>query len=200
MSAELPWPRADDVLFASGHDWLNACVGWTSDQWHGYIEGYKLAADLLVQQVERDQRNQDLLIYPIVFLYRHALEVSLKHLIWVGSQLRDTRPELSTHHRLVPLWRQCRPIIEEVWPHGSKEDLEAAGALLEQFETRDPNSTVFRYPVTKEGLPAHSSSEHIHIGNFAKVANGVLSLLDGCASGFSQCIQHKWDTECEQAE
>ncbi len=200
MNNELPWPHAGDKLFADGGDWFNACVGWSHNQSFGYIEGYKRAADLLVQHVADEQRDQDFLIYPIVFLYRQAVEVSLKHLIWVGCQLQDKRPELPKHHRLVPLWRQCRLIIEEVWPDGPRQDLDAVGAVLDQFEARDPVSTAFRYPVTKEGRASHSVSERIDIRNFAEVANRMLSLLDGCATGFSEYLQHKWEMEREYAE
>lgn len=135
------------------------------------------------------QRDQDFLIYPIVFMYRQAVEVSLKHLIWMGTQLVGQPAELPIHHRLVPLWRRCRPIIERVWPDGPKQDLEAVGEVLDQFEARDPTSTVFRYPVTKEGLASLSASERIDICNFAEVANRVFSLLDSCASGFSDYLQ-----------
>jgi len=206
MDAEFSWPRAGDVLFSGDGDWFNACVGWTRDQWVGYIEGYKLAADLLVQHVADEQRNQDFLIYPIVFLYRQAVEVSLKHLIWVGSQLQDKRPEQKPkpNHLLVQLWRQCRPIIEDVWPDGPKQDLDAVGTVLDQFEARDPNSTVCRYPVTKEGRASLSVNERIDIRNFAEVVNGVLALLDGCACEFSEYLQNKleyeWEMEREYAE
>jgi hypothetical protein len=197
MSDELPWPRAGDVLFSDNGDWSSACVGWTRDQWFGYVEGYKRAADLLVQHVGDTQRDQDFLVYPIVFLYRQAVEVSLKHLIWVGNQLQNKPPEVPKHHRLVPLWGVCRPIIEEVWPRGPKQDLDAVAEVLDQFEARDPVSTVFRYPITKEGRVSLSSRERIDIRNFAEVANRILSLLDGCASGFSEYLQYKWEMERE---
>ena len=52
MIPEDPWPRKGDVLFVDGGDWLqNACVGWSGDEWHGYAEGYRRAAELLVQHV-----------------------------------------------------------------------------------------------------------------------------------------------------
>jgi hypothetical protein len=139
-------------------------------------------------------------IYPIVFLYRQAIEIALKHLIWTGSRLLDQETPVPTHHRLVPLWRQCRPIIEQVWPEGPKKDLNAVGEVLDQFEARDPISTVFRYPVTKEGRVSLPKRERINIGNFAEVANRVLSLLDGCACGICEYLQCKWEMEREYSE
>lgn len=201
MSDELPWPRAGDMVFSSDGYWFNACVGYAGDDWHMYIRGYKLAADLLVQYVTDQQRAQDSLIYPIVFLYRQAVELCLKCMIWVGSQLQGKPPVLLTHHRLLPLWRQCRPIIEEVWPDGPKQVLDAVEAALDQFDANDPVSTTFRYPVTKEGRPSLSISKCIDIQHFAEVVNRVLGLLDSCACEFSEYLKYyKSDMEREYTD
>jgi hypothetical protein len=141
--------------------------------------------------------NQDYLIYPIVFLYRQAIEVSLKHLLMKGSQLLDREPVIPKHHRLLPLWQQCRPIIEKVWPDGPKQDLEAVGEVLVQFEARDPVSTVFRYPVDTSGQASLPRNERIDIRNFAEVANRILSLMDACCCGFGEFLQYKWEMERE---
>src|SRR4051812_27294719 len=151
MSEDHHWPCVGDVLFSADGGWFNACVGWTCDQWVGYAEGYRRAAEILVQHIADTERDQDVLVYPIVFMYRQAIEISLKRLIVIGTQLIDRPTEVPRHHRLVLLWRQCRPIIEEVWPDGPKEDLDVVGAVLEDFEALDPISTVFRYPVNNEG-------------------------------------------------
>jgi hypothetical protein len=62
MSDEVPWPRLGDVLFSNDGGWFNACVGWTHDQWVGYAEGYRRAANILVQHVLDTVRDQDFLI------------------------------------------------------------------------------------------------------------------------------------------
>ena len=86
---DFPWPRRGDKLFTSeGSDWWNkACLTHFSDGWWIYATGYKLGADLLVQYVTETHKNQDRLIYPIVFLYRQYLELRLKELIKNGSTI-----------------------------------------------------------------------------------------------------------------
>ncbi len=127
MSDERPWPRKGDVLFAEATDWWhNACVGWSREEWFGYAEGYKRSGDVLVQHVIDTQSDQDFLVYPIIFLYRHALEIALKHILVKGFQLLDKEQPLPKQHRLAQLWQPCRQILEEVWPEGPKEDLDAA--------------------------------------------------------------------------
>lgn len=44
-------------------------------------DGYRKSADALVQQAIDDFREADYLVFPIVFLYRHAFELSLKYII-----------------------------------------------------------------------------------------------------------------------
>jgi hypothetical protein len=196
MSPDIPWPRKGDLLFVDGDDWWhNACVGWSCEEWHGYAEGYKRAADLLVQHVADTQSNQDYLIYPIVFLYRQALEIALKHLLYKGSLLLDRDSGIPKQHRLVPVWQQCRAIIEEVWPEGPRDELDSVGEILHQFDYRDPVSTVFRYPVDTSGRASLPVNERINIRNFSQVANRVFSLVDAAGSGVSEYLQSKWDME-----
>lgn len=195
MNDEDLWPRTGDVLFSSDGGVFNACVQWTSDQWIGYIEGYRRAGDLLARHVADEVRDQDYLVYPLVFLFRHAIEVSLKRLICLGLQFKDRDQEIPKHHRLVALWEQARQITEDVWPDGGKDELNAAGKILSEFERHDQASTAFRYPVTEKGEALRSGGDSIDILNFAVVAGKVLSLLDGCGTELSNHLQYKLETE-----
>jgi hypothetical protein len=197
MNEECSWPRVGDVLFTGeGDSWHNACVGWSPEQWIGYAEGYKRAADLLVQQVIDTGREQDFLVYPIVFLYRQALEVAIKHVLVKGYQLldQDERLPLRPEHRLVPLWRDCREILEQVWPKGPKEDLDAVGEVMRQFQEKDPASTSFRYPTDLAGAPTLQNG-HINLKNLGEVANRVYSFLDAVVTGITEYLQTKWEME-----
>lgn len=86
-------------LFQSDNDWKNnACLNFTSDPTHGYIEGYKRAADLLVAHVMEKGKDQDYLVYPITFLYRQHLELRIKEIIADGRNLLDEGSGHPTHH------------------------------------------------------------------------------------------------------
>lgn len=64
-------------------DWHNnACLNatWGVDQ-AAYLEGYRCGARLLVEHVTEHARDQDFLVYPIIFLYRHHVELALKNII-----------------------------------------------------------------------------------------------------------------------
>jgi hypothetical protein len=194
MSQEVPWPRPGDRLFADDGGGWNACVGWSDNQWYGYIEGFRLGARILAERVAETEREQDYLVYPIVFGYRQALEVALKHLLSKGSQFIDGKVKV-TGHSLLRLWAQCRPMLEKVWPDGGSEELDAVEGVLKQFEAKDPGSTVFRYPLTLEGAPSLPNAEQINIVNFAEVAERAFALIDSCRSEFCRILDDLQEME-----
>ena len=61
-------------------DWKNNACLRDGDE-YAYREGYRRGAQLLVQAVGESARDQDFLVYPIVFLYRHHIELVLKRVI-----------------------------------------------------------------------------------------------------------------------
>src|SRR6266849_9877987 len=87
-----PPPRKGDLLFRGDlPDWHNnACLNVMHgyDQ-IGYTEGYRRGARLLVEYVAENARDQDYLVYPIIFLYRHHIELALKNIIVRGPYLID---------------------------------------------------------------------------------------------------------------
>jgi hypothetical protein len=73
---EQPWPKKGQTLFCSAKDgWNNACLNWGFDNLETICTGYLRGADLLVDHAIATRRNQDLLVYPIIFQYRHYIEL-----------------------------------------------------------------------------------------------------------------------------
>ena len=69
-------------LFSRAEDWQNnACISAFCGSEFAYAEGYRLAANALVEHTGGTSRDLDFLIYPTVFLYRHHLELVLKQVI-----------------------------------------------------------------------------------------------------------------------
>ena len=92
----------------------------------------------------------DLLVYPVMFLYRHYLEISLKHILIVLRKYFEDSSTLPTHHRLNTLWGLVRSLMEKQW--NSVEHVanyEAIGDRIREFHGVDELSFSFRYPVTK---------------------------------------------------
>ncbi|MCI5221569.1 MAG: hypothetical protein D3924_02515 [Candidatus Electrothrix sp. AR4] len=75
-------------LFIGCDDWeMNACLNFSHDMSYGYIEGYLRAADRLVKHVFDTSKDQDVLVYPIAFMFRQHIELRLKSIIDIGRKL-----------------------------------------------------------------------------------------------------------------
>ena len=109
-----PPPRKSDVLFGSGTNWqANACVK-SIDAAMAYQDGYRRAALHLAEYVCEEGRGQDYLVYPIVYLYRHHIELTLKSIIGATAFVinhRLTKNDFDTlgHHDLSTLWKLANP-------------------------------------------------------------------------------------------
>jgi hypothetical protein len=122
MDSQPPRPRKGDQLFRGDlPDWHNnACIDVYGHLGHlPYTEGYRRGADILVQHVVNQRRDQDFLVFPIIFLYRHHLELALKRIIRRSPRLlyRDLTQEEKSHldkHRLDLLWQDLKPMFSGI--------------------------------------------------------------------------------------
>lgn len=109
-----------------------AYFGWQDkgQALYGLREGYKNSADDLVSLVissNCDSKTLDTYIFPIMFLYRHSLEISLKH---IYQRCYGELPEGG--HDLLTLWFTVkRDVIDKFII--SEEFVESAKARKENF-------------------------------------------------------------------
>ncbi|MBN2100200.1 MAG: hypothetical protein JW753_11460 [Dehalococcoidia bacterium] len=203
---EAQMARIRENLFASRaypdpHWYCNACLHITPRDWDGYALGYKTAGDILVQHVIDTRRDQDILVYPIGFLYRQYLELRVKELIFIGSRLLDKRTDVPTHHRLVDLWPEARRITEEVfWDSSSNTRLDEIEARMNELSRLDPHSDAFRYPEDKHGSPTLREARQINLKQLRDVIQGVSLVLDGSRLGMWEALDAKQSVMADYAE
>ena len=105
---------SDPGLLASDSDWHNnASLNYMPDHSTAYTEGYRRAAEILIDQ----RRDQDFLVYPILFLYRHHIELLIKQVIGLALKLADDpdqHPYKKDDHNLNRLWSAAQKLILEV--------------------------------------------------------------------------------------
>lgn len=95
-------------------------------------ESYKLAGDILVEAALTENRADDI-VYPILYTYRHSLELFLKAV---------TSPRKKKRHDLLPLLQALRL---HIWrEHGETMPPWFENAILSIYKL-DPDSTAFRY-------------------------------------------------------
>jgi hypothetical protein len=183
-----PPPRKENVIFQAGEDWqTNACIA----HWHNvemaYSDGFRRAALQLAEQVCESARGQDVLIYPLVYLYRHHVELVLKSIIELASDLLDRellQRELKTlgRHNLVELWAVARTLLDPVCelvgnPPFPPEDLEGINSYIHQIHEHDPDGQRFRY-ATRSRARDPSLSPELKLVNVRIFANAMEQLAD----------------------
>ena len=174
------WPKPNDVVFQAGQEcWENARFDFPPD-WRldFYAGGYREAADIVVERIAQTRQSPNLLIYPIVFLYRHSLELRLKHLIGLCHELLHELHDVQCLHRLDVLWDSYRKILERVYPGWKSATLDAVESSIKRLSQIDPQSMSFRYPTAKNGSATLPAVGPFSVTNLRDVMGRILEFLE----------------------
>ncbi|EGR0291316.1 hypothetical protein FMH10_15725 [Vibrio parahaemolyticus] len=167
-------------------DRTNADIGWMLNKAPFYNEGYKTAArELTVNYCDRLTNEKDTLVFPIVFLYRQYLELTLKDIIReLDRKLGYNRNDkILSQHKLLPLWdtaiKQYDALIKRdnitlvFTPKLTKER-----KIVNQFNQIDGDSFSFRYATDKKGNGTLKGIEYISVDNFKNQIELVVTYVD----------------------
>lgn len=194
---ELSWPKNGEKLFTNDGGMNNACLNWQSSNFEAMCSGYLRGAELLMEHVLRGRRDQDLLVYPIIYQYRHYLELRLKQLSKLCGSLLGKKVEVPWHHSLLKLWMLARPLIQAAAPQDPKKDLDAVEETIRELDRIDPNGEAFRYSETK-GHSHLASVRHIDLANLGKVISGLTSFFEGATTMFEEHLGWKSEMLAEE--
>lgn len=173
-------------LFTSAEDWQNnACLNYLHDSLEVYALGYKKGADVLVSNIMESARDQDSLVYPIVFLYRQYLELRLKEIIREGNCLLKNGKSFPPHHRIHDLWPAVKGIIRNVFEKKNIAEFEFVEHVISEFSNVDPESFSFRYPTDKDGNNSTKNITHINLRHLSENIEKVSTYLDSVSFNIS---------------
>lgn len=169
-------------LFAIDEDsHNNACLNeWIQDYGSTYASGYRRAAELLIEHINSRGSDQDILVYPIVFLFRHHVELSLKRIIEL-CLLQITAPDVKgpkVDHDLNILWEHTRKLVRTVDPTFPQANHKYTDALIKELVAIDSRSTAFRYDRSREGKPSLPGIRHINTRRFGEEMKRACYELD----------------------
>jgi hypothetical protein len=127
-----------------------------------YADGYRTAGDRLVDSLSGGSIEASL-IYPILYVYRHHLELKIKELtdllIAVRPELfgkdpatiEDKSDALKDKHGLKALWNGLEGRYPKCSSWASKEYAKAFRRLLIELDDHDPSSQAARYETDRRG-------------------------------------------------
>ncbi len=184
-----------ESVFCSDNDWqANACLNWSHNPLELYAIGYKKAGDRLVEFVLTNARDQDVLIYPIVFLYRQYVELRLKEIIREGRILLEEGHDFPKHHKIWDLWCITKKIAIKAFENENEPSaLDYTEHVIKEFSQIDPDSFAFRYPITKQGDRTLGGVTHINIRRMAEHIEKLSRDLEGISTGIS--VYRDWQQE-----
>jgi hypothetical protein len=179
LTRRIRWPTLGDVLFQPSDKWMGDAV--LADHKHTRLvlmtDGYKRAADLLVREATENRAMRDFLVYPIIFSYRHFLELSLKYLLATfGPSLGHVADW--NEHDLAKLWPK---VVEVMDAYSSTED-EArphVAACIAEFAKIDERSMTFRYPTNRKGNPLPLGFDRLDLEQLRDVMDGLAGYFNG---------------------
>jgi hypothetical protein len=145
-----------------------------------YAHGYKMAADRLAGVQNCDFGIERHIEYPIMFLYRHYIELELKQIIDLVSHLERNPAKARDTHDLLKLWNRARLAIERYWPEEQKVHLDRAGFCISNFDKLDRTSQSFRYPHDKDGKVAVGSLRTINPTRLSGIMLRLANILGFC--------------------
>jgi hypothetical protein len=150
---------AADSLFAEGPG--KATIGSASNldfPWYKYADGYYEAAELLATAYN-EETTSPWVAYPILFLYRHYVELTLKSLIFEatasfktpsGNYTSELPKRMADEHNLLKLWDIFVGIVADNRRRPMIDDTAPTRHVLAQFTELDPNSVNTRYGLQKD--------------------------------------------------
>ena len=142
-------------------------------------DGYKTAGDLMIEAASQDRSLRDTLVFPIIFNYRHFLEISLKYLLATYGATVGIEPNWHTHH-LEMLWGSVLEMLDKYGTSDPDDADSIVGGIILEFAKIDPDSYAYRYSVDRKGKPLPLTQNDLHLPTLADVMNSVSSYFDGC--------------------
>lgn len=133
-------------------DELNACVGNNGGPYdlYDYAKGYFDATRTLLVNVTDEGNLIDLLVYPICYNFRHAMELYIKYVIADLSKAKGTAHRFKTKHTLAKNWRAARSLLVQI--ETADDDLdyfELVVTCIDEVDTTDGQT--FRFPESIKG-------------------------------------------------
>jgi hypothetical protein len=132
-------------------------------------------------------------------LYRHALELYLKAIVYQGallvgriSEQRIDTGNLFHNHKLDKLLLPLRSIFKVLgwdFERTALNSFEDFDRVIKTIQGVDPSSYVFRYPITREREVYFPQGFIVNVVSFARRMDGILEFLSDAANGIPEQLR-----------
>jgi hypothetical protein len=164
--------------------------------WSLFADCYRRSADDLANTATREPWRHDLLGAPMLFLYRHYIELQLKALLLHAGELLDDPQTVPPRHYLKILWERVREMLLRVSKQRPDDPWFArADDIIGQFDEIDKTSFAFRYPVDTKGNPSLDQVLIVDAQNVRGIVDELAILLEGADGMIHEYQQIKYEMQ-----
>lgn len=184
-----------------------------------FAEAYHLVAKEAVAKLRKNQLFglygspvDDFLAYPVVFLYRHSLELYMKAVILVAAPMLKikemheiNRENLLKTHSLDKLRQELERVFKAYgweWDLGTPKfrTLEDFRNTISELHEVDKGSYAFRYPLDTKSNPSLGSHFRFNLLDFCEVLDSLFPVLEGAAVGAYEELQATFKAMAEACQ
>lgn len=178
---DMTWPRPGERAFVEAGPFRGAWAARNTDErLYRMINGFHEAGNALVVESRWVPRRGMNLLFPIIYNYRHSLELRLKYLLMAYGPLAGVEPDYQSHD-LQGQWRKCRRMILHFEGKSEPSDRDAFAAVdaqIAEFDAVDPGSYAFRFAHNTKGGPIDLAINEIDLAQLRKVVASLHNFLE----------------------
>lgn len=200
--ADCAIPETNDVLLKKPTQYNNLSIINRNKKLSEFLipEGYYSIVLDTLKRIRNTTNNaeKDSLIYPLLYNFRHYLELIMKDAI---RNFRITRDEINQSqigykkvHSLLSIWNKLKTYIDDT----ESNECIAFGKLIEELHNIDPNSFSFRYSykgnVDPDAAlePVFNNRIDVDIENLEKVIKKMHRFIEGINDlAYHQCDEYE---------
>ncbi|MFE0624906.1 hypothetical protein ACFW1J_26155 [Priestia aryabhattai] len=198
LTTDKEYKKYNSFFLEEGGDYYVQSVigfGYNRSDMYIYINAYQESAKFLYNDSidVREKMNEN--FFPLCYLYKNALELSLKDIILITCPQEGLKTIYKEKHNVLKLWK-C--IEKDILKHANKSEddpyfIEIKDAIKKIHEF-DANSDRFRYPIGKKLNYYDAVKKKYNMENYNNFFNKLINFLSGVSA---QISDHK-DREAEQ--
>lgn len=205
---DFPWPKESDRVFAQrpkakpsqstgSLEFDEILESMRPDPDYYYRAGYYEAAQVLATELSESEHSD--LYYPMLYCFRHYVELSLKSLLKSYAKLVDeeVRGNFVKTHALMKLWNEVNRVMDKAAREDRKDDgtLKVVERSLNDLHQVDCSSQTFRYATDTSGKTMQERLAPVDLAQFTTTMKSLHSFFEGCQAQAD--VWQEWKDEAE---
>lgn len=194
--------RYTTEFLQEGGSYHGQCVvgyGYAIGKFFPFIKAYSEIPSMLVAEIVSGKESSDILFLPVCYLYRNAVELALKGILYeesLHSRQESLRLICRYKHKISGLWQSIRKqIIEEAGVPENDKTVLYVDEYISQLHSYDPSSSIFRYPIDKHLAYHFKNTRVLDIENVDNFFRELISFLEAVDTMLS--AHNEWRAEME---